>query len=288
MNGRAKELKAQGYKKVVLAGHSWGAWVAMVAAQDPQCAADALLLSAPNTFGPRLSQIAGKQEEHIRGGYSRRPSEKKTARLNPNFSKVLTEFGPALNGVKTPTVLILPDDTDWDPDPGARGEIAKKHFTDVNVPHLIIAKPPGFSGHLAAWLPVFDYGYGKCVQSFLENPRSGACRAVPLTRFDFRSIVSISQMAALDKRLVSADTLAGKKFAAYTMSDLANKYYRYTAPGKRMVTEGGGERPQDVTFHDGLHCADKTCSRLVRWSDGYILEFDPKTGDLDAWWVEDK
>ena len=72
------------------------------------------------------------------------------------------------------------------------------------------------------------------------------------------------------------------------MVDLVTKYYRYVAPGRRMTMAGSDETPEDVTFKDGLHCASDTCTRLVRWSDGHLLEFDPKTGNLDAWWVEDR
>ena len=52
---RLKELKAQGYSRIILAGHSWGAWVSLKAAQQPDLAADILLLSAPNATGPRSS-----------------------------------------------------------------------------------------------------------------------------------------------------------------------------------------------------------------------------------------
>ena len=285
---RPRSLKAQGYKKVVLAGHSWGAWVAMVAAQDPQCAAGALLLSAPNTFGPRLSQTTGRPNQDFRRGRNRQIPEK-TVRLNESFQKALTEFGPALSGVKTPTVLILPDDTEWDPDPGARGEIAERHFTESHVPHLIITKPSGFSGHLAGWLPIFDYRYGACIEAFLENPASGACRPVPITSKDFRSIIDIRQVPGADKRsLLSAEGLTGKNFVAYTMLDVVSKYYRYIASGRRMTMTGAEETPEDFTFKDGMHCVGGECTKLVRWSDGYLLGFDPKTGNLNAWWIEDK
>ena len=111
---------------MIAAGHSWGAWVAMVAAQDPGFSADVLLLSAPNTFGARIWTKAtitpdkeGRGRKHLLSGKGERP--------NPNFRMVLAKFGPTLKPVKTPTVLILPDDNEWDPDPAARGEIAEKH-----------------------------------------------------------------------------------------------------------------------------------------------------------------
>jgi hypothetical protein len=49
---RAGELKAPGYKRVIIAGQSWGSWVAMVADQEKDFAAEALWLIVP-TSGPR-------------------------------------------------------------------------------------------------------------------------------------------------------------------------------------------------------------------------------------------
>ena len=233
LNRRVNELKAQGYKRVVIGGHSWGGWVSMAAAGEHDCAADAALLSAPNTFSMRSNRM---------------------------FRMALTEFGPALNRVKIPTVLILPDDTDiYDPDPAARGEIAEKHFTEANVPHLVIAKPQGFFGHLAGWLPLFDYRYGTCIQAFLENPKSGACRPLPLTSKDFRSIIDIRLVAgAADNTISSADGLVGKNFVIYTMIDMVSQYYRYVSPRQRMTTAGSNETPEGFTFKDGLHCVRDT------------------------------
>src|SRR5262249_36295966 len=104
MRRRVKELKNEGYKRVILAGHSWGAWGALLAAQASDFGADALLLSAPNTFGPRISPISGGP--------------------NPTFGLSVSEFPAALKQVKTPTVMIVPDDLVWDPDPARRGAMA--------------------------------------------------------------------------------------------------------------------------------------------------------------------
>ena len=47
---RAGELKAPGYKRVIIAGQSWGSWVAMVADQEKYFAAEALWLIVPNIW----------------------------------------------------------------------------------------------------------------------------------------------------------------------------------------------------------------------------------------------
>ena len=263
---RIRELKSEGYKRIILGGHSWGAWAAMLVANNPDSSLgiEALLLSAPSAFGPRFT---------------------------PTYELALTEFGPDLKGVRVPTVLIIPDDFVYDPDPAARAEIAEKYFTQAQVPHLIIAKPPGFEGHMAPWFPVFDFAYGGCIQSFLETHSSAACRTPPLSDDDFRSIFSLDQIKdAESKRLMSAELLDGKTFLIYTVD---GKSYRFTSPtqgmgpilGKDFV---GYESSQEITFRAGLHCAGDRCSELIRWSDDKFLEFDPKTRDLFGWWIEER
>ncbi len=266
---RAVELKAQGYKRVVAAGHSWGGWAALLAARDG-APVDALLVSAPNTFGPRISPTTG--------------------RPNSDFRLVITEFGPVLGKIDIPTVLILPDDNVYDPDPAARGEIAEKLFVQSSVTHIVIAKPPGFFGHYAGWLPFFDYAYGACIRAFLAGPAAAApCAPPPLADDDFRSIIATDQVADVDqKRISSAAPLVGRKFAAYTLQDMDNKHFDYVATGERVTMLSQDERRERVTFQNGLQCIGKTCSLLLRWSESEILEFDPKSGAIKAWWIEDK
>jgi pimeloyl-ACP methyl ester carboxylesterase len=270
IKNRVAALKAQGYKRVIAGGHSWGAWAALLAAHDG-AAADALLLSAPNTYGPRISAVNGKP--------------------NPEFGMVLSEFGPVLDKVEVPTVLILPDDNVWDPDPGARGEIAEKHFAQDNVPHLLIVKPPGFSGHFAGWLPFFDYAFGNCIGNFLQAPGPAACALPPISNADFRSILGLKQIADADnRRIASAAPLVGKKFAVYendTGGNIQfNRQYDFISPVQRDTMQPLQEGLESYVFRGGLLCAADNCTALIRWSEREILEFDPKTGNLRAWWIE--
>ena len=269
MRRRAGELKSQGYKRVIVGGHSWGGWAALLAAQSPSFAGDALLLSAPATYGSQIGR---------RGG------------ANPIYRMNLSEFPRALDKVKTPSILILPDETGgelFDPDPVKRGAIALKHFEDAKVPHLVIAKPPGFTGHFAALLPVFDYAYGKCIASFLDNPRTAACSPPALSNADFRSIIGMDQVAeAESKRITSAEGLVNRKFLAYTLSPKVTHHYEYTSPVQRKHMEGSGLRTEAVVFRKDLHCIGNQCSKLIRWSNDEVLEFDAKSGQLAGWWVE--
>jgi hypothetical protein len=52
--------------------------------------------------------------------------------------------------------------------------------------------------------------------------------------------------------------------------------------------EGDGVKTETVTFRKDLHCVGSQCSKLIKWSEGQLLEFEAKSGKLAAWWVEQK
>jgi pimeloyl-ACP methyl ester carboxylesterase len=264
VRGRIKDLKAQGYAKVVFFGHSWGGWVGMlVAAANPDV--DVLIQSAPGVFGRRV----------FNGGE------------NSNFRLNLSQFGPDLAAVKTPTVLITIANDEFDP--GGRAQIAAKHFAGLNVPHLLIDKPAGFSGHVAAYLPFFDYAFGRCLAAFLDKPTSEPCRLPPIVNDDFRSILDIKQVPDADaKRIGSADALIGKTFDCWGL-DAESRRYRFISVRERVrMLCCSAETHEGISLREGILCAGNTCSKLVKWSEGQLLEFDAKTGQLKAWWIEDQ
>jgi len=264
---RVGELKEQGYRRIILFGHSWGGWAAMLAAPTPNFQAEVLLLSAPNTFGSKISPV------------SKGP--------NPVYGMATTQLLGALKGINTPTVMILPDDNEWDPDPAQRGAITAKYFKDASVPGIIIAKPPGFFGHFAAWLPVFDYAYGACIRAFIDHPKSETCTTPELTNTDFRSIVDIIQIADSERKVIkSAEPLVGRKFVAYTLTSRVARRYDYISPTKCQHVGRGDKQNESVSFAKNLHCAAGQCTKLLKWTDREILEFDAKSGKIFGWWIE--
>jgi pimeloyl-ACP methyl ester carboxylesterase len=269
---RAEELKREGYKRVVLAGHSLGAWSASRVSENAGAPFEAILLSAPAVFGTRISPFTGGP--------------------NPTYQLNLTELGPLFMKVKKPTFLVVPDDRDYDPDPAARGAIAEKIFTQAKLEHVVLTKPPGFSGHIAAWLPIFDYAYGKCIQRFLESPSSDACQVPALSNADFRSIVRLDQVTgADDKRITSGEPLVGKKYIVYSLQSEADKpnvrELTYLSANQRQSLEIDSSPREKIAFRDGLHCAGTKCSILVRWTENQLLEFDAKSRNVSAWWAEE-
>jgi len=261
---RLAALKAQGYRKVVLAGHSWGAWLALLVGRNST--ADALIASAPNIFGQRTSPYTGGE--------------------NVTFQFSLTQFAPTIAAVDVPTVLILPDDNVWDPDPAARAAMAETNFTQSGMPHLVI-RPAGMSGHMAPYLPFFDFALGDCIAAFLDAPATQACRLPAITNDDFRSILDIRQVAdAQQKRVASGVELNGMQFHVYALDDVLRRY-NFVAAMQRKTMTAAGESRENFSFRNGLLCSSDVCSVVIKWSEHEILEFDAKGGKLKAWWVQD-
>jgi pimeloyl-ACP methyl ester carboxylesterase len=263
---RLLELKAQGYRHIVLAGFSWGAWTAMVAAQSADFPADALIIDAPNVFGRR--------------DVDNMP--------NPFFDLNIAAFPPIVGKIRTPGIFNFPNDPFFEPDAIARGAIAEKHFEDSHLARLVIAAPPGFTGHYAGWLPFFDFAFGKCIGAFLDQPNSKPCRLPPIANDDFRSILEMKQVPdAQSRRIASSDPLVGRKFAAYTLNDEDFKHFDFVSARERATLESQKEFREPIEFRNGELCASGRCSILVRWSDNEILEFDPGSGKLKALWIAD-
>ena len=269
---RASELKAQGYPRVVIAGFAWGAWVTATAAQG-EFAADTLVLINPTLYGPK--------DHHDDG------------RLNNKFQKNLTELQPLLRGIRKPTVLLTSADNRYIAD--GIGAYAAEQFDKNKVPSLLIDKPPGFTGQYAEYLPVYDFLYGDCIAAFLKLRDSVTCERPTLANDDYRSIVTIGQVAEVDKRrITSAKILSGRSFNVYPLGDLLRNY-NFEPTGQRLhdsahreIFHGQPLRPktEDYSFRDGQYCVGTRCSSLLSWSATQFLEFDNESGKLKAWWVE--
>jgi pimeloyl-ACP methyl ester carboxylesterase len=267
VRARAAALKAQGYKRVIVAGQSWGAWVAVAAAQAEDFAADALWLTVPNIYGPRITEHGA---------------------VNREFPLNRTKFAALLPNLRTPAILETFAGDKWDP--GNLATLVRSHYQSLSRPDFVIDKPGGFVGHFSGWLPVYDYAFGQCIEAFLEQPQALACRPRPLSNDDFRSIVKLSQVAdAGSRRISSAQPLIGKKFVAFNLAYPKRPYhylYNYETAGERSTMSPFAETSEAVSFRDGQHCVAGTCTLLIQWSQRQILEFDPSSGNLRAWWTQ--
>jgi dienelactone hydrolase len=150
----ADALKQQGYRRVVLAGQSFGAFISLIAAEDTS-AIDAVIATAPAAYGSRESNPYGYQ-------------------LN---AKALYHL---LGGVRSARVALFffADDIF---DPGGRGPVSNAILAARGLPHLVVDQPLPLSTHWATADPAFTKRFAPCLTAFAsEDAASGAldCRTL--------------------------------------------------------------------------------------------------------------
>lgn len=247
---RVDELHAQGYKKVIVAGQSWGAWITVVAAKQngAEKHIDALLLTAPANYGTSVWQ--GKP--------------------NSYFILNKTEYEANIKTIRVPTAAIFFKDDGFDP--GGRGPVTRDTFAANHVAAMVIDQPPGFLGHGGGWMPQFDYIYGGCLDTFLEQPRTMQCdTSIPASKTDSRSVAT--EQDALDggARLVSLSELNNRTFI------VTGAYGQVTV--EQYSLSMATVTADDSTFHEEMRddgdriCFLKTCSRIYQLKDGGFVGF---------------
>jgi hypothetical protein len=259
VESRLRQLKSGGYSRVILGGQSWGGWVAALAAGESRNNANGLLLSAPDIAPP------------TKGGVP-----------NPYFSRNVTEFPALIGAIKTPTILMLFADDEYES--GERGKTAEHILSEKGVPHRVIDKPSGFTGHFAAWSPIFDYVFGQCISDFLKSADNGACKPQELSDKDYRSVLNIDRIEKPE--LITSDVdLVGKNFVSYSLKRQSGEF-EYIGAGKLRHLTFVKNADVDYSFRGSLHCIGELCFHLVRWSAGQFFAFNPRDGTLGAWWLE--
>ena len=124
------DLRARGYRRIVVAGHSRGAWIALTAMAHPGLADAIVAISA--------------------GAHGTRPDRQPQARAD---WQALWE---AANAPETRVVLVQLRGDPYDSDPNWRLGIAAK----ARVQLKSIFLPPEPTGHVGAYLPEFDEQLG--------------------------------------------------------------------------------------------------------------------------------
>jgi len=272
---RLKELKAQGYQRIYVAGQSWGGWDSLVLTTMRDLPLDGVVLVVPACCGWRFTGAS--------------PDD-------PNFANNKFYFDQMIARARYPTVGVFFLGDEYEP--ADRGKGAAETLTKNGVPNLIIDHPPGFSGHGSAWFPVFDYEYRPCIVAFLTAPKTARCprRAIPRTSpGDFRAILTASQLGERVTRTASLPDVQGRQFAVYPDGDLRTIA---SADKTEVKGYGMGESVFASSFRSDLYCVrervkwnqpqttDETCARLVKWSDRELLAVDAKSGDVVQWWVQ--
>ena len=135
------QLKHKGYRRVVLAGQSFGAFLALMAA-DASEDVDAVVATAPAAFG-NFDEFYDSW------------------RLNA------TRLYPLLERVKRTRVMLFYFHGD-DFDPGGRGEHSRAILAGRQIGYSIIDQPAFLAGHWASSTGLFLRRFGNCIRDFLD------------------------------------------------------------------------------------------------------------------------
>lgn len=149
---RVRALKAQGYRRVVLAGQSFGGFLSVMAAAQAPGLVDSVIATAPAAFGSYYDS-------------------------HDTWQRNASELYRHLDAVRGTRVLLAFFHRD-EYDPGGRADRARTILAGHSVPSLVIDQPRDLTGHLGAATPVFAKRFGACLRVFLETrivPESGQC-----------------------------------------------------------------------------------------------------------------
>jgi len=135
-------LKRRGYRHVVLAGQSFGAFLALAAADDTD-AVDAVVATAPAAFGDF-------QEYYD------------TWRLNA------TRLYPLLDHVRRARVMLFFFHGD-DFDPGGRGVESRSILSQRGVGFAVVDQPAYLVGHWVSSSGAFLRRFGDCIREFADD-----------------------------------------------------------------------------------------------------------------------
>jgi hypothetical protein len=134
--------RTMGYRRIVLAGQSAGAWVSLAAAGR----------GAPADGVVSISAASHGEVKNMR---------------DPNFAR--NEWRKLVEGIKAGPRIALVQFANDAYDVGGRMSIAHAAFAASGVQALIIDHPAGFEGHSAGNDPAFALKFGACINTFVQT-----------------------------------------------------------------------------------------------------------------------
>ena len=137
-----RKARAMGYRRIVLAGQSAGAWVSLAALQRG-APVDGVISIAAAHHGEVI-----KMRDHTRAR---------------------SDWQHVIEGLKPGAKVVLVNFADDSYDVGGRIGDARSIFAKSGIDAVIIDSPAGFTGHGAGSTTAFARKFGPCVQSFIEN-----------------------------------------------------------------------------------------------------------------------
>jgi len=136
------QLKHKGYRRIVLAGQSFGAFLALMAA-DASDDIDAIVATAPAAFG---------SFDEFYGSW----------RLNA------IRLYPLLEQVRRARVMLFYFHGD-DFDPGGRGERSRAILSEHGLGYAVVDQPAFLVGHWASSTGLFLRRFGDCIHDFVDD-----------------------------------------------------------------------------------------------------------------------
>ena len=137
----ADRLKRKGYRRVVLAGQSFGAFLALMAA-DASDDVDAVVATAPAAFGSFDEFYDSWRLNAIR-------------------------LYPLLERIKRARVMLFYFHGD-DFDPGGRGERSRAILSEHGLGYTVVDQPAFLVGHWASSTGLFLRRFGDCIRDFVD------------------------------------------------------------------------------------------------------------------------
>jgi pimeloyl-ACP methyl ester carboxylesterase len=136
------QLKQKGYRQVILAGQSFGAFLALMAA-DVSAEVDGVIATAPAAYGSFDD-------------------------FYDSWKLNATKLYPLLEQVKRARVMVFYFHGD-DFDPGGRGERSREILSARGLGYAVVDQPAFLTGHWASSSGLFLRRYGSCIRDFAEN-----------------------------------------------------------------------------------------------------------------------
>ena len=248
LSAKVGVLHDQGYRELVLAGQSYGAWISlMVAASGPPIYA--VIATSPAAFG-------------------RYPDSRV-------YKRNAEDLFPMLDRIRHTRVMLFLFDGDAY-DPGDRGTPARAILARNGVDNAVIAYPEGWHGHGAANWNGFATRFGPCMSRFIDPRRAAAdahCERDPVTRDALR--LKLPDDVALASS-VSAGPPDGLWYGVYANGREALLALGPVQNGSVSATYGWGIQERGEVDAPGYD------RRIGRVEGEHLLFSDPNRPTLDV------
>jgi pimeloyl-ACP methyl ester carboxylesterase len=146
-----KTLRHNGYRRVVVAGHSRGAFIALWALSEPK------LVDAVAAISPAAHGTDPKRHAAAIAAFAARMKAIPLQHSHPARFAFVT----------------LRDDP-LEPDAAKRISLVRRAARHTGLKLLVIDRPPAPRGHMGGYEPAFDSTFGACLVAFLDG-QNGHC-----------------------------------------------------------------------------------------------------------------